>query len=418
ASLGHEAVDARTFAEWGIEYFKFDFCHNHPITTAGPNIEKITLGEVGGKDFVTYPACEAVLNGHARLTTSEPLRDGQYITGLSGNIGSATFTVEVEEEKDYILTIGLRKFGLFYKYCHVTVNDSDVYELEIAPTTGFTPDGRQQLIIHLMQGVNTIKIHNPITSRMDGAAVQYIKMGKELKKATKAVAEATGKPEKPICYSICEWGFNRPWKWGKEAGNLWRTTLDIKPFWASVVGIYEINVKLAKYAGPGGWNDPDMLEVGNGNLTEEENRSHFSLWCMMAAPLILGNDLRNFVKADGTPDSDDPTLRILTNRDLLAIDQDVLGIQCRRHKTTVKVDTLVKPLSGGETAVCLFNKFGEEEEASFNIRELLKTEYCNLPEAESYECTELWSGECEETDGEISAMVPAHGVKVYRIKAK
>lgn len=418
ASLGHEAVDARTFADWGIEYFKYDFCHNHPITTAAPNIEKITLGEIGGNDFICYHACEAELSGHARIATNAPFRDGDYITGLSGGNGAATFTVKVEESKDYVLTVGLRKFGPFYKYCRVIVNDSDSYELEVAPSMGLTPDGRQQLIIALNAGENTIRFHNPITSRMDGAAAQYINMGKELKKATKAVAEETGKPEKPICYSICEWGFNRPWKWGREAGNLWRTTMDIKPFWASVVGIYEINVKLAKYAGPGGWNDPDMLEVGNGDLTEEENRSHFSLWCMMAAPLILGNDLRSFVKADGTPDLDDPTLKILTNRDLLAIDQDPLGIQCRRHKTTIKVDTLVKPLSGGDLAICLFNKFGEAEEEFVSIRELLETEYCGLPEAQLYEVTELWSGEQYDTPDDVSAMIPPHGVKVYRVKAK
>ncbi len=358
------------------------------------------------------------MSGHARIATNAPFRDGDYITGLSGGNGAATFTVKVEETKDYVLTVGLRKFGPFYKYCRVIVNDSDSYELEVAPSMGLTPDGRQQLIIALNAGENTIRFYNPITSRMDGAAAQYINMGHELKKATKAVAEETGKPEKPICYSICEWGFNRPWKWGREAGNLWRTTMDIKPFWASVVGIYEINVKLAKYAGPGGWNDPDMLEVGNGDLTEEENRSHFSLWCMMAAPLILGNDLRSFVKADGTPDLDDPTLQILTNRDLLAIDQDPLGIQCRRHRTTIKVDTLVKPLSGGDLAICLFNKFGEAEEEFVSIRELLETEYCGLPEAELYEVTELWSGDQYDTPDEISAMIPPHGVKVYRVKAK
>ena len=117
-------------------------------------------------------------------------------------------------------------------------------------------------------------------------------------------------------------------------------------------------------------------------------------------------------------DLDDPTLQILTNRDLLAIDQDPLGIQCRRHKTTIKVDTLVKPLSGGDVAVCFFNKFGEAEEEAVSIRELLETEYCGLPEAEAYEVTELWSGEQYDTPDEISAMIPPHGVKVYRIKAK
>ena len=119
--------------------------------------------------------------------------------------------------------------------------------------------------------------------------------------------------EKKILYSICEWGWNKPWKWGGTAGNIWRTTGDIQPNWASVMGIYEFNVRLDKYARPGAFNDPDMLEVGNGNLTFDENKAHFTLWSMMAAPLILGNDVREFIKEDGTVDKDNKILQILTN---------------------------------------------------------------------------------------------------------
>lgn len=119
--------------------------------------------------------------------------------------------------------------------------------------------------MHLKKGKNTLKLFNPIGTRADSAMLQYVNMGRQLKKATEKVARDTGKPEKPITFSICEWGFNQPYKWGRYAGNLWRTTPDIRPIWPWIKILYNHTVKLYKYAGVGGWNDPDMLEVGNGN---------------------------------------------------------------------------------------------------------------------------------------------------------
>ena len=418
ASLGHEAVDAATFAEWGIEYFKYDFCHNKPFPTSAPFIESIIISTPDGTEIATLTADCAELEGHARLAT-DAKHPKEYIVGLSSNIGSATFsTIEAPEDGNYVLSVIIRKKGQFYKYARVIVNGKNEYDMYAAPTRASTPDGRLQLNIKLKKGINTIKFYNPFSSRMDAAACQYIRMGEELKKATKEYAKKNGTEEKPICYSICEWGFNRPWNWGREAGNLWRTTLDISANWASVVAIYEQNVRLAKHAGPGGWNDPDMLEVGNGDLSMDENRAHFALWCMMAAPLILGNDIRRFIDADGNVKSDDEVLKILTNKELIAIDQDKLGVQCRRHKSNIKVDVLVKPLENGETAICFFNKFGDEASESVSIRELLSTEYCNLPESDEYECKELWSGEEFTTDDVISNTIAPHSVKIYRIKAK
>lgn len=416
ASLGNEAIDADTFAEWGIEYFKYDFCHNSPIPTSGPNIEKISIGRRGEEDFLTVGAEDARLEGHARLT-SEPGREGLFIAGLGGNVGAAYFDVVVDDDGEYVLTLGLRKFGLFRKYAKIIINGTDEYEAYFSSTKGFTPDGRQQLNVRLKAGANEIKIFNPVSSRMDGAALQYINMGKELKRATAEYAEKNGVPEKPICYSICEWGMNRPWNWGRHAGNLWRTTPDIKPFWASILGIYEVNVLLAKHAGPGGWNDPDMLEVGNGDLTDTENKSHFTLWCMMSSPLILGNDLRSFVTAEGKPDLDNPVLKIISNKELISIDQDPLGVQCRRFKTNGKVDVLVKPLENRELAVCFFNKFGEESEESISLREIMTKEYCGLPDAYEFSCHELWDDTTFITNDRINVSIPSHGVVVYKIKA-
>lgn len=418
ASLGFEAVDADTFAEWGIEYFKYDFCHNKPTSTSAPNIEKMVVSDYNGNDLLSFDAADAVLSGHARVAKDHKYPN-EYITGLSGNIGTATYNgIDIEEDGEYILSFTLRKGGRYYKYAKIVVNGTDEYEMTTAPTKVEGGEGKAQVPVKLNKGTNSIKIFNPFASRMDAAAQQYINMGLELKRATKEYAERMGVEEKPICYSICEWGHNRPWNWGKEAGNLWRTTMDIIATWPSIVSIYEQNVRLAKHAGPGGWNDPDMLEVGNGALTLDENKAHFTLWCMMAAPLILGNDIRRFLNEDGTVKEDDEVLKILTNKDLIAIDQDALGVQCVRHKTNIKVDVLVKPLSDGTTAVCFFNKFGESIEEELNIKEIIGKDYCNLPEAEEYECKELWTGDEFDTDDEIETYLTPHSVKIYKIKAK
>jgi alpha-galactosidase len=158
---------------------------------------------------------------------------------------------------------------------------------------------------------------------------------------------------RPVVFSICEWGNNKPWLWAKDVGHLWRTTGDIldcfdcqavysqgwKPILQSQVG-------LEKYAGPDGWNDPDMLEVGNPGLSVAESRAHFSLWCMLAAPLMAGNDVRKM-----TPEIRD----ILIDKEAIAIDQDPLGKQGYRFMDHPGKEIWVKELSKGDWAVCFFN---------------------------------------------------------------
>lgn len=419
ASLGHEATDADTFAEWGIEYFKYDFCHNVPIPTQAPKIEKITVSGNGLKNELEFGVDDAVLTGEARIAQEPKLESGRYITGLSSNAGACEFmNVVVPKNGEYILTLCIRKKSNSNKYAEILVNGTDVYGTMLPATKSFTPDGRHQIKIKLSEGTNTIRIYNPVASRQDSAAIQYTNMGKELKRATREYAEKHNCEEKPIIFSICEWGRNLPWRWGKQAGNLWRTTPDIKPVWGSVLAIYEFNVLLYKYSGVGGWNDPDMLEVGNGNLDYEENKSHFSLWCMMAAPLILGNDIRKFVKADGTPDTENTAYQIVTNKELIAVDQDPLGVQCRRIKTNGAEDVLVKPLENGEFALCFFNKAATPTRMTHSIKDIVCRTFVTTPYADSYIARDLWSGKEVEADDKIEASVPAHGVRVFRVRVK
>jgi alpha-galactosidase len=210
---------------------------------------------------------------------------------------------------------------------------------------------------------------------------------------------------------------NQPWKWGAKAGNLWRTTHDIKPFWASMLAIYEMNVRLYKYAQVGAWNDPDMLEVGVGQLNMEENKTHFSLWCMMAAPLILGNDIRKFINPDGTVDEDNKVLAILKNKELIAVDQDKRGIQAKRIFTDGISDILAKPLENHELAVCLFNKSNKPKEMQISLSKLHSDPFVDLPIKASYEATNLWEKETFALKDKIQVTVAPHGVAVYKIKA-
>lgn len=416
ASLGNEMTDARTFANWGVEYFKYDFCHRVYISRVAPQIEKFSIKNSSMADEAVYYAADAVLDGEAKIQKDGNLMSGEYLTGLSDGNGTATFTnVYAPEEGEYTLTFYIRKKSKVAKHLELDVNGGKHYDIDL-PESNVHPLGKHHINIELKQGDNIIKMYNPVASVMDSSAIQYKKMGECLKKAVKEVAENNGTEEKPIVYSICEWGFNMPWNWGSSAGNLWRTTPDIRPQWSSVVAIYEVNVNLWKSAGPGGWNDPDMLEVGNGNLTYEENKSHFALWCMMAAPLILGNDVRHFVFPDGTADNDDKILKLLTNKKLIAINQDKLGIQARRIKVSPTGDILVKPLKNGDVAVCFFNKSNEEKLFILTMKELLEKSFVELDKKEEYKVENIWEETEFDVDYAIAETVAPHGTAVFKIK--
>ncbi|PYC78577.1 alpha-galactosidase [Streptomyces tateyamensis] len=202
-----------------------------------------------------------------------------------------------------------------------------------------------------------------------------------------------------ILYSICNWGEDSPWIWGAATGNSWRTTGDINASYGSMLSIFHANVGLGAWAGPHHWNDPDMLEVGNG-MSAIEDRSEFSLWSMMAAPLIAGNDFGRT-----SPDA----LATLTNARLIAVDQDSLSQQAHLVDAAGGLDVLAKPLAGGDVAVALFNEGGSTATISTSAAAVGKTG------AASYGLTDLWSGATSSTTGAISASVPAHGTVVYRL---
>jgi alpha-galactosidase len=235
------------------------------------------------------------------------------------------------------------------------------------------------------------------------ARLLYTKMSEALR--------ATGRP---MVFSIATLGDSRvrPWEWGAEVGHLGRTTGDIRANYASMSDIAKFNLTLSDFAGPGYWNDPDMLQVGNapeqgGSWSLVEQRTHFSLWAMMAAPLLIGTDLRNATRQ---------TLSILRNRDVIAVDQDRSGIQGE----VVRFDedgaggghyVIAKPLEDGDVAVALWNDTATAARITTSASEV------EAPPRDRHLVRDLWTKHAVISAGEISAVVPAHGTAMFRITA-
>ncbi|MGA5037498.1 NPCBM/NEW2 domain-containing protein [Streptomyces capoamus] len=239
-------------------------------------------------------------------------------------------------------------------------------------------------------GVDYLKYDNCNNQGVD-AQQRYRTMRDALK--------ATGRP---IVYSICEWGQNKPWEWAADVGHLWRTTGDISDSWSSMLSILKQNLPLAPHAGPGHWNDPDMLEVGNGGMTDTEYRSHFSLWSVMAAPLLIGTDLRKASRA---------TYDILGNKEVVAVDQDPLGKQGTVVSSAGGRWVVAKEMKDGSRAVALFNESGAAQRIATTAGTV------GLPAATGYTLRDLWQHRTYNTAGTIAATVPAHGTVLLRVQA-
>jgi alpha-galactosidase len=211
---------------------------------------------------------------------------------------------------------------------------------------------------------------------------------------------ATGRP---IVYSITEWGQNQPWEWGEPVGNLWRTTGDINTDWNRFLTIFKRNAGLARFAGPGHWNDPDMLAVGvtrGGSFTAAQNRSHFSLWAIMAAPLLIGADVTRLSQAN---------LALLTNRDVIAIDQDPLGRQADIVSNTGGRWIMSKPMADGSRAVALFNETTSTQTITTSASAV------GLTGSGPFTLFDVWTKSSRGTTGTISASVPAQSTVMYRV---
>jgi len=226
---------------------------------------------------------------------------------------------------------------------------------------------------------------------------------------------------RPMIFSMCEWGQNKPWLWASNTSHLWRTTTDIYPSFAGILDhtnwqqwgvlrIIDAQKPLRTYAGPGHWNDPDMLEVGNG-LTTSEDRAHFSMWCMLAAPLISGNDLRSMSPA---------VKAVLDNKDVIAIDQDALGVQAFAYSTNQNVEVWFKPLVNGDWAMCALNRGPDAQKISFDWEKENVADGFSKRDADfsttTYSLKNLWTKESAGTTKKTLAVeIPGHDVLLLRL---
>ena len=315
-------------------------------------------------------------------------RDGQ------GNIvvDSQRFPSGVKALADYVHSLGL-KFGIY----------SDAGSKTCAGRPGGLGHEYQDALSYASWGVDYLKYDWCHTTTQDAKA-SYANI--------RAALDATGRP---IVLSICEWGSHQPWLWGAVVGgNLWRTTGDIQDRWGGkqkwpdgsccsngVMAILDEQVGLESYAGPGHWNDPDMLEVGNGGMTTTEYRSHFSLWAILAAPLIAGNDLRNM-----TPEIRD----ILTNKEVIAIDQDPLGREGRRVWKEGDLEIWAKQMQDGSRAVVLLNRGSSQEPVTVTWEQIGYPGHLNAA------VRDLWTHkDFGKFVGKFSSPVETHGVVVIKV---
>jgi alpha-galactosidase len=325
-----------------------------PAPTSGP-------GEPGWEDLAGTPpmgwnswnrfACdvsEKLIKATADAMVATGMRDAgyQYVViddcwqvsrDTEGNIvpDPARFPSGMKALADYVHSKGLR-FGLY--------SDAGTATCQKRPgSKGFEDKDARQ---YAAWGIDYLKYDWCNTEGQDTREA-YTKMSRALKAAGR-----------PIVFSICEWGGTQPWLWAPGVGHLWRTTGDIQDCWdcsrpwggMGLIHIIDLQADLFPYAGPGHWNDPDMLEVGNGGMTTAEYRAHFSFWCLLAAPLMAGNDLLNMTAE---------TKEILTNKEVIAVDQDPLGMQGRKVFDGGPVEVWMKPLAGAARAVILFNRGSE-----------------------------------------------------------
>ena len=289
---------------------------------------------------------------------------------------------------DYIHSRGL-KFGIY----------SDAGRLTCGGRPGSQGHEYQDALTYARWGVDYLKYDWCSTG------------DRNAQEAYAVMADALRQSGRPIVFSMCEWGTAKPWLWAKNTGNLWRTTGDIWDSFATkdkahdwahpALEIVDLNEPLWPFAGPGHWNDADMLEVGNGGMTPAEYRSHFSLWAMMASPLMAGNDIAHM---------DESTRSILLNKEVIAVDQDALGVQGHRVWKDGDREVWVKPLSGGARAVLLFNRGAQPATIRATAEQL------GYPPHLRASVRDLWAHKAlRRWLGAIEATVQPHGVALFRI---
>jgi len=423
--------------EGGDVAFKIDWGWNFRVRPEGPNLHVVISYDGGGRDeAVAVPASAEEMRTPKALALP-PVRDladnGLARTPPMGwnswnHFAEAVDDMVVREAADAMVSSGMKDAGYLY------VNIDDTWEQgrdaqgNIVPNKKFpdmkalcdyvhakglkigiysspgpaTCGGYEGSYGHEEQDARTYAAWGIDYLKYDWCSAGRIYPSAQMRPVYQKMGDALERSGRAIVFSLCQYGMEDVWTWGpKVSGNLWRTTGDIQDNWKSMSTIGFNQGRLAPYAGPGHWNDPDMLEVGNGGMTVAEYQTHFSLWCMLSAPLMAGNDLRT-MSAD--------TRDILTNREVIAIDQDPMGREATRLFAKDGVEVWTKPLGGGGLAVGIFNRNDEEATGSFTWAQVGRI-------ARPSALRDLWGHRdvAPAADG-FGAAVPAHGVVMLVVR--
>lgn len=391
-----------------------------PVAVAKVKLETGTLAPTPPMGWNTWNTFQTKID--------EPLLKGMVDAYLSSGMKDAGYQyfvlddgwMTMERDANGDLVADPKKFpnGMkaFADYVHSKGLKFGIYNCAGNKTCAGYPGTRgheyQDARLYASWGVDFLKYDWCNTDSLN-AREAYITMSAALKET-----------KRPIVFSLCEWGNHQPWLWAKGVGELYRTTGDITAnfnkdmhmgTWSalSVMKILDKQVSIRQYNGPNHWNDADMLEVGNG-MSFAEDRAHFSMWCMLAAPLAAGNDLRNMSAQ---------TKEILTDKEVIAVDQDELGIAAYRISMADSLEVWIKPLKNSEVAVCFLNRSDHSQKLNINWANLNiadKATGLDLKLAEgTYALRNLWLKKSTgTTKGHFKQDVASHDVIMLRLTKK
>lgn len=433
----HEAVDAKSYIDWGVDFIKVDNCYymfdnatfSNPENARfvyTPNIKGIKLVSKNSSDVILKSAAkDGELTGKGAKLSSED--ETAYATNIGTFDGTNTGTTPVGDMSGELCfsidgdAIGAGEYELYVEYAtgrepgagewlQVAVDNEDgsklIYDDFLEATEGKEAFGWSKPIsINVKSSKNVIRLMNH--RRQENTLNSYAELLKGFNEAA---------PDNDIVLFICEWGKTQPQNWGYKVGDSWRILNDITfrvgwdgnpgigrwfdPGTPSVTSQYNKAVVMDEFAGlDKGWNDPDMLMIGMDGLTDVQCKTHMTMWCMMNSPLMLGLDLRRVKKGDWI-------YEIIANDKLIALNQDTLGIQAKRLSTSVescdpskeyitnndRVDILVKPLSDGGAAISFINVSERKQTGDFSIS-ASDIPFASLKKGEKYKVTDLWTGE-------------------------
>ena len=433
----HEAVDAKSYIDWGVDFIKVDNCYymfdnatfSNPENARfvyAPNIKGIKLVSKNSSDVILKSAAkDGELTGKGAKLSSED--ETAYATNIGTFDGTNTGTTPVGDMSGELCfsidgdAIGAGEYELYVEYAtgrepgagewlQVAVDNEDGSELVYDDFLEAT-EGKENfrwskpITFKIKKGKNVLRLMNH--RRQENTLNSYAELLKGFNEAV---------PDNDIVLSICEWGKTQPQNWGYKVGDSWRILNDITfrvgwdgnpgigrwfdPGTPSVTSQYNKAVVMDEFAGlDKGWNDPDMLMIGMDGLTDVQCKTHMTMWCMMNSPLMLGLDLRRVKKGDWI-------YEIIANDKLIALNQDTLGIQAKRLSTSVescdpskeyitnndRVDILVKPLSDGGAAISFINVSERKQTGDFSIS-ASDIPFASFKKGEKYKGTDLWTGE-------------------------